>query len=114
MTAVALSVWSLVFFLRNRWMETVILSPLFAVLAFYTKQTQIALPLAMAVYLVFRNRRWLLPYVSVLCLGGLIPFLWLQRITGGSFLPGHGPAGQSCLRRTSDTARSLFITPARH
>lgn len=85
MTAVALSVWSLVFFLRNRWMETAILSPLFAVLAFYTKQTQIALPLAMAVYLVFRNRRWLLPYVSVLCLGGLIPFVWLQRITGGHF-----------------------------
>ncbi len=85
MTAVAFSVWSLVFFLRNRWKETVILSPLFAVLAFYTKQTQIALPLAMAVYLVFRNRRWLVPYLAVLCLGGLIPFLWLQRITGGYF-----------------------------
>jgi hypothetical protein len=86
MMAVALSVWSLVFFMRSRWQETVIISPLFAVLAFYTKQTQIALPLAMAVYLALRTRRWLLPYVATGTLGGLIPLLWLQKATGGDFL----------------------------
>ena len=85
MLSVALSVWSLVFFIRNRWPDTVIISPLLAVLAFYTKQTQVALPLAMAVYLAFRNRRWLLPYVSTLTVAGVLPFLWLQKISGGYF-----------------------------
>jgi hypothetical protein len=83
--AVAFSIWSLVFFLRNRWMETVIVSPLFAVLAFFTKQTQVALPLAMIIYLALRNRRWLIPYAATLSVAGLIPFLWLQWITSGNF-----------------------------
>jgi hypothetical protein len=83
--AVAFSTWSLVFFLRNRRMETVIVSPLLAVLAFYTKQTQVALPLAMMIYLALRNRRWLIPYAATLAVAGLIPFLWLQRITSGYF-----------------------------
>jgi hypothetical protein len=86
MMAVALSIWSLVFFLRNRWAETVIVSPLLAVLAVYTKQTQIALPLAMVAYLALRNKRWLLMYVTTGVAAGLIPLLWLQRITGGNFL----------------------------
>jgi len=85
MMAVALSVWSLVFFLRNRWKETLILSPLLAVLAFYTKQTQLALPLAMGMFLVLRNRRWLVPYVAAIAAASLIPFLWLQKATGGHF-----------------------------
>jgi hypothetical protein len=85
MMAVALSFWSFVFFIRNRWKETLILSPMFAALAFYTKQTQIALPLAMAIYLAMRHRRWLIPYLSLLALGVLIPFLWLQKITNGHF-----------------------------
>jgi hypothetical protein len=85
MAAVAFSIWSLVFFLRNRWKETLIISPLLALLAIYTKQTQIALPLAMIVYLAVRNRRWLLPYVSMLAIGGLLPFLWLQKATDGYF-----------------------------
>jgi hypothetical protein len=85
MMAVALSIWSLVFFLRNRRMESLIVSPLFAVLAFYTKQTQIALPVAIAVYLAICNRRWLLPYLAVMSMGILVPFLWLQKITGGHF-----------------------------
>jgi len=83
--AVAFSVWSLVFFLRNRRIDTLCISPLLAVLAFYTKQTQIALPLAMIVYLALKNRRWLFPYAAVLAAGGLIPFLWLQHITHGYF-----------------------------
>ncbi len=85
MMAVAFSIWSLYFFLRNRWKATLIISPLFAVLAFYTKQTQVALPLAMALYLAIRNRRWFLPYASIGLVLGLIPFLWLQKISGGLF-----------------------------
>jgi hypothetical protein len=85
MMAVAFSVWSLYFFLRNRWKETLIISPLFAVLAFYTKQTQVALPLAMTLYLAIRNRRWFFPYISISLLLGLLPFLWLQKISGGLF-----------------------------
>jgi hypothetical protein len=86
MMAVALSVWSLVFFLRNRWLETIVVSPLLAVLALYTKQTQVALPVAMATYLLFRNRRWLLPYLATLTVAGLVPLLWLQKSTEGYFL----------------------------
>jgi hypothetical protein len=86
MMAVALSIWSLVFFLRNRWADTVIISPLLAVLAVYTKQTQVALPLAMAAYLALRNRRWLLPYAATGTLAALLPLLWLQKATGGLFL----------------------------
>ena len=85
MTAVAFSVWSLVFFLRNQRLATTIISPLLAILAVYTKQTQIALPLAMIFYLAFRNRRWLLPYLTTLAVAGIIPLLWLQHITDGNF-----------------------------
>jgi hypothetical protein len=86
MTAVALSVWSLVFFLRGRWLDTVIFSPLLAVLAFHTKQTQIALPLAMVIYLALRNRRRLAAFVATGAAAGLIPIVWLQHITQGRFL----------------------------
>jgi uncharacterized membrane protein YhaH (DUF805 family) len=86
MMAVALSLWSLVFFLRQRRLETVVISPILAVLAFYTKQTQVALPVAMAVYLLFRNRRWLLPYLATAVIAGTVPLLWLQETTGGYFL----------------------------
>ncbi len=85
MMAVALSIWSLVFFLRDRWKETVIVSPLLAVIALYTKQSQVALPLAMAIYLVIRNRRWLIPYVAMLATAGILPFLWLQKASNGYF-----------------------------
>ncbi len=83
--AVAFSLWSLLFFLRNRWLETIIISPLLATMAFYTKQTQIALPVAMVIYLALRNRRWLIPYVITGAVSGLVPFLWLQKITAGRF-----------------------------
>jgi hypothetical protein len=86
MMAVALSIWSLVFFLRNRKVESLIVSPLLVVLAFYTKQSQLALPLAIVTYLVLRNRRWLIPYVAVAGIAGLIPMLWLQKATHGLFL----------------------------
>ncbi len=86
MLAVAFSIWSLLLFFRNRRLETAVLSPLVAVLAFYTKQTQVALPLAMAVYLAFRNRRWLLSYASIGIVAGLVPLVWLHRSTHGLFL----------------------------
>ncbi len=85
MMAVALSVWSLVFFLRDRWFPSLVISPLLAVLAFYTKQSQITLPIAMVLYLAWNRRQWLLPYVSVGLAAGLVPFLWLQKATGGLF-----------------------------
>jgi hypothetical protein len=85
MMAVAFSVWSLVFFMRTRWQESLVLSPLLAAAAFYTKQTQLALPLAIAIYLALRNGRWLIPYAAVFAAACLIPFLWLQDITDGNF-----------------------------
>ncbi len=86
MMAVAFSIWSLVFFVRNRYWQTVFISPIFAVLAFYTKQTQVALPIALALYLALRNRRWLLPYAATGIVAALIPFFWLQRVTDGNLL----------------------------
>jgi hypothetical protein len=83
--AVALSIWSMVFFLQNRWKAATVLSPLLAVLAIYTKQTQIALPLAIVLFLAFRNRRWLIPYLAILTGAIVLPFLWLQAATGGNF-----------------------------
>ncbi len=85
MMAVALSIWSLFFFLRNRWKETVILSPLLAVFACYTKQSSIAFPIAMLLFLALKKRRWLIPYALTLTTAGLIPFLWLQKISDGFF-----------------------------
>jgi hypothetical protein len=86
MMAVAFSIWSLVFFLRDRRFPTLVVSPLFAVAAFYAKQTQIALPLAMLLYLALRKRRWLLPYAAVGAVAGMIPLFLLQKATGGYFL----------------------------
>jgi hypothetical protein len=86
MMAVALSIGSLAFFLRNRKLESLVLSPLFAVLAIYTKQTMLALPLAILTYLALRKRRWLLPYAVIGGMACLIPLWWLQRATHGLFL----------------------------
>jgi len=72
--------------MSNRWTSVVIISPLLAVCAVYTKQTQVALPLAMAAYLALHNRRWLLSYGATGTLAGLIPLWWLQRTTGGNFV----------------------------
>ena len=85
MLAVAFSILSFAAFLQNRWQYTLVLSPILTLLAVYTKQTQIALPIAMVLYLVIRNRKWILPYISVHVIAGLIPFLWLQKITDGYF-----------------------------
>jgi hypothetical protein len=85
MMALAFSVWSLVFFLRGRRMPALIISPVLAVLAFYTKQTQIALPLALVMYLMVHRRRWLLPYAATGAATGLLALFWLQKATQGAF-----------------------------
>jgi len=85
MLAVAFSIWSFAAFIQNRWQYTLILSPLLALLAIYTKQTQIMLPIAMVLYLALRKRKWVAPYISVLVIGGLIPLFWMQKTTDGYF-----------------------------
>lgn len=86
MLAVAFSIWSLVLFLRNRKTETLILSPLLAALAIYTKQTQVALPLAVVTCLLIRDRRRLVPYAGLCGIFCIIPLIWLQKATNGFFL----------------------------
>jgi len=86
MLAVALSVWSLFFLLRKDRTFDVILSALLAMLAFHTKQTQVALPLAGVIYLALRDRRRLIPYLAALAVTGVLPLLWLQKLTDGYFL----------------------------
>ena len=85
MLAVALSLWAFVFLLSERFAVAVILSPLVAVLGIYTKQSQLALPIASLVWLALRRPRWLAPYAGVLLLAGLAPLAWLERATDGLF-----------------------------
>jgi hypothetical protein len=84
MLAVTLSLWSFVLFLR-RGNPATILSAILAVLAIYTKQTQLALPLALSFYLIRRDRGRLPVYLATLAIAGLIPFFWLQWKTAGYF-----------------------------
>jgi hypothetical protein len=86
MMAVALSVWSFVLLLRNRKPGTLVISGLLAVLAMYTKQTMVAVPLAAATWLALRDRRRLATYVAVCAVAGLAPLFWLQKATNGLFL----------------------------
>lgn len=84
MLAVALSLWSFVFFMRRDRVST-ITGALLAALAVYTKQTQIVLPLAMIGYLVFRDRARLWTYAAPFAAAVLIPYIVLQQMTGGWF-----------------------------
>ena len=80
------------------WKEAVIISPLLAVLAFYTKQTQVALPLAMAAFLTIGGNRfntlnltlWVLAILFT-CLAfwqGELPFRgWWMWLKGHLTLP---------------------------
>lgn len=86
MLAVALSVWSFVLFESRSALLADLLSPLLAVLAVYTKQTQIALPLALTAWLAWRERKRLLRWVTAVLLLGLAPVPWLQVVTHGAFL----------------------------
>jgi hypothetical protein len=86
MLAVALSVWSFTLFESERPLLAGLLSPLLAVLAVYTKQTQIALPLAMGLFLAWKGRRRLPAYFGTVALLGLAPIPFLQAWSQGAFL----------------------------
>jgi len=86
MLAVALSIWSFVFFLRGRFRDVLLWSPLLSILAIYGKQIQLAVPLVVGLCLLLRNRRWFFPWFAVIVTTGLIPLFWLQSVTGGLFL----------------------------
>lgn len=85
MLAVALSLISFVLFLRKGRIA-LIASAVAAVLAVYTKQTQIALPVAMLFCLALSDLRRLVVYLGALLLSGVPPLLWLQWQTSGQFL----------------------------
>ncbi len=86
MLAVALSVWSFVLFESPRPAVANLLSPFLAVLAVYTKQTQIILPLALVVWLVWRDRSRIPLYAVAVALFGLVPAVCLEVATRGAFL----------------------------
>jgi uncharacterized membrane protein YhaH (DUF805 family) len=86
MLAVALSVWSFVLLDSRRVVLADLVSPLLAVLAVYTKQTAIALPLGVAAWLALRDRKRLLRWGGAALLLGLAPLPWLQATTHGAFL----------------------------
>ncbi|MEP7271838.1 MAG: hypothetical protein ABI882_10075, partial [Acidobacteriota bacterium] len=85
MLAVALSLFSFVLFLRKDSLSLVG-SAFLAVLAVYTKQTQVALPIAMMVFLARSDFKRLAIYAGTLLAAGLPPLLWLQWKAGGLFL----------------------------
>jgi dolichyl-phosphate-mannose-protein mannosyltransferase len=86
MLAVALSVWSFVLFESPRPAVANVLSPLLAVFAVYAKQTQIVLPLALVVWLLWRDRSRIPLYAGALALFGLVPAVCLELATRGAFL----------------------------
>jgi hypothetical protein len=85
MLAAALAVWGFIFFDKRRFFPTIIISPILAVLAFYTRQTMIALPIASLIWLLLKKRDWLLYYLLILSAAGLAPLVWLEHATGGGF-----------------------------
>lgn len=85
MLAVALSLFSLIFLLRKGH-SYLVLSALLAVAAIYTKQTQIALPIAAIVFFALTDVRRLLIYAVSLLVIAVPPLLVLQARTGGFFL----------------------------
>jgi Dolichyl-phosphate-mannose-protein mannosyltransferase len=86
MLAVALSLWAFVLFESPRRVLSELASPLLAVLAVYTKQDQIFLPVALGAWLLWRDRPRLLRYAAAVAVLGLVPVPFLQAATGGTFL----------------------------
>jgi hypothetical protein len=86
MLAVALSVWSFALFESPRPAVANLLSPLLAVLAVYAKQTQIVLPLALLLWLAWRDRSRIPLYAGAVALFGLVAAAWLEVATRGAFL----------------------------
>jgi hypothetical protein len=86
MLAVALSLWSFFFFESPRRLLAEVLSPALAVLAVYTKQTQIVLPLALGLWLLWRDRPRFFRYSATVAFLGLAPVPLLEAATHGQFL----------------------------
>jgi hypothetical protein len=85
MLAVALSVWSFLLFESPRPLLAELASPLLAVLAVYTKQTHIALPLALSLWLLRYDRARLPRYAGAMVVLALVPALAIERATQGAF-----------------------------
>lgn len=85
MLAVAFALWSFVLFESPRPLLSDLASPALAVMAIYTKQTLIGLPIAAAVWLAWHDRRRLVRYVAVVSVLGLPPAIWLDYATHGDF-----------------------------
>jgi hypothetical protein len=86
MLAVALSLWSFFFFESRPRLLAEVVSPALAVLAVYTKQTQIVLPLALGFWLLWRDRPRFFRYSATVAALGLAPVPWLETATHGQFL----------------------------
>lgn len=86
MLCTAFTIWALVFFVRKQFVYSVILSAIFAVLAIYTKQSAIALPIAIGLYLLIHNWKRFIAYSTTILAAGLIPVYFLQKGTNGQFL----------------------------
>jgi hypothetical protein len=85
MLAMAFTVWSLLLFESPRPLVADVASPLLAVLAVYTKQTEIVLPLALSVWLLCHDRRRFPRYAGAVAFLGLVPAVVLERATEGAF-----------------------------
>lgn len=85
MLAVAFVLWSFYFASRKGFVSVVLISPLFSALAIYTKHSVSVLPIAVALWLLFRKRQWFPIYLAVLIAALGVPFLWLERETAGNF-----------------------------
>jgi hypothetical protein len=85
MLAVAFSVWAIALVLRKGNLALVV-SALLGALAIYTKQTQFAAPLAILIWLLFKDLKRGLVYLAAMIVF-VVPILaWLQATTGGGFL----------------------------
>jgi hypothetical protein len=65
--------------------KKVLLSTILFSLAIYTKQSFIVGPITVSIFLLFKDRKYLLPFVGVLSTLILIPFLIVNYCTNGEF-----------------------------
>lgn len=84
MLAVALSVWAILLFLRKG-SFALVASALLSALAIYTKQTQLAAPLAILIWLLFKDLKRGLIYLTAIIVFVVPVYSWLQATTGGRF-----------------------------
>jgi hypothetical protein len=105
MLAVALTVWALVLLLMSDSRSATIGAALLAVLALFTKQTQIALPIAAIAWLTLSDRRRLFVFVSTFLPVSIGAVALLQWVTRGEFqeYSQHHRALIRCSRHSADS-----------